>query len=165
MKRCLLAAMAGLMVLGSGCETLSDVVGSVNLEIKDVTPFVLSGARSGVDSGLKALSKDAASFDKTKKVAAEIETLVTDTVLPLFEGEAVRRSLARSSLQLIRHSSLSRCRTTRRMSFLRIRGALSLLSSAASQRAFSGSRRGVDRTAERVIWLRPSLSARGLVVG
>jgi hypothetical protein len=64
-------------------------VGSVNLEIKDVTPFVLSGARSGVDSGLKALSKDAASFDKTKKVAAEIETLVTDTVLPLFEGEAV----------------------------------------------------------------------------
>jgi len=81
--------MVGLMVTGSGCETLANLAGSVNLEVKDVTPFVLSGARSGVNSGLKALSKNAEGFEKTKKVAAEIETLVTNTILPLFEGEAI----------------------------------------------------------------------------
>ena len=89
MKRCLLAAMTGLMILGSGCETLSNLAGSVNLEIKDVTPFVRSGAKNGVNSGLKALSKTAESFETTKTVATEIETLINDTVLPLFEGEAV----------------------------------------------------------------------------
>ncbi|MHC4434809.1 MAG: hypothetical protein ACYTBS_23470 [Planctomycetota bacterium] len=89
MKRCLLVVMAGLMILGSGCETLSDVVGSVNLEVKDVAPFVRSGAKNGVNSGLKALSKDAASFEKTKTVAAEVEVLINDSVLPLFQGDAV----------------------------------------------------------------------------
>jgi hypothetical protein len=89
MKRCLLIALFGLVLIGSGCKTLADVAGNINLSVENVTPYVEQAAASGVKSGLKALSKDTASYETTKKVAGEVETLITDSVLPLFEGEDV----------------------------------------------------------------------------
>lgn len=89
MRRCLVAGLVGLAVLGTGCETLSGIVGKINLSVESVTPYVEKAAASGVKSGLKALSKDTASYETTKRVAGEVETLITDSVLPLFSGAEI----------------------------------------------------------------------------
>ncbi len=81
-----LAAILFSVALFSGCKTVEGLVGKINLNVEDVAPYVEKAAASGVKSGLKALSKDQASYDTTKTVAAEVERHITDAVLPLFSG-------------------------------------------------------------------------------
>lgn len=106
MREC--AGMAALLVASgvffSGCETLSGVVGKINLSVESVTPYVEKAASSGVKAGLKALSKDVESWERTKKIAAEVEKHVVEAVLPLFEGAgvgAVTKATADQALALI----------------------------------------------------------------
>jgi hypothetical protein len=99
-----MAALLLGMGLFAGCKTVEGVIGNINLNVEDVAPYVEKAAASGVQSGLKALSKDQASYDTTKTVATEVEKHITEAVLPLFSGadlDAVTRATADQALALI----------------------------------------------------------------
>jgi hypothetical protein len=99
-----MAAVLLSMGIFSGCKTVEGLIGNINLNVEDVAPYVETAAASGVNSGLKALAKDQASFDTTKTIATEVEKHVAEAVLPLFTGadlDAVTRATADQALALV----------------------------------------------------------------
>lgn len=97
------AALASVTIV-SGCDTVGEIAGKINLEVSDVTPYVGKAAASGVRSGLKALSKDDDAWTKTKAIAEAAKKHIAEAVIPLFEGADVKdvtKATADQALALI----------------------------------------------------------------
>lgn len=97
------ALMTGTMFM-SGCETVQDMAGKINLDVADVAGYVDQAAAAGVKAGLKKLSKDDESWTKTKTIAGEARKHIAEAVIPLFEGADVKdvtKATADQALALI----------------------------------------------------------------
>jgi hypothetical protein len=98
------AMLAAGMFFMSGCETVKDAVGKINLDVADVAGYVDKAASAGVKAGLKKLSKDEESWATTKTIADEAKKHLAEAVLPLFEGADVKdvtKATADQALALI----------------------------------------------------------------
>lgn len=82
MRRCLaVAVLFGLL----GCNG----AGGFHIDPQDAAKYVEIGAGKAVNLGLKALSKDAASFANVKTWSAAGKDAIDKSVLPLFTGAGV----------------------------------------------------------------------------
>lgn len=88
MRRCLavrLMTLAAVSMMLPGCGS----TGGIHIDPQDAAKYVQIGAEKAVDLGLKALSKDAASFANVKKWSGEAKDAIDKAVLPLFTGAGV----------------------------------------------------------------------------
>ena len=84
MRRCLgILAVACLAVASIGCS------GIIKLATEEAGDYIVEGSEKGVFAGLKALSKDDATYQKVKDASAIAKDAIDKSVLPLFSGASL----------------------------------------------------------------------------